>query len=78
MSVEMPRSLVAMGGVDNRPFNKFLAASASGCPLRLLGDNVVEILESPDSVAGMGTADTSEIIKTKNSATRPARERIFE
>ena len=27
---------------------------------------------------GIGTADTSEIIKAKISATRPARERIYE
>ena len=55
-----------------------LAVSTSGCPLRLgllLSD---KIEDSPDSVAGIGTADTSEIIKAKNSATRPARERIFE
>jgi hypothetical protein len=31
-----------------------------------------------DFVAGIGTADTSEIIRTKNNATRPACERIFE
>ena len=34
--------------------------------------------ESPDSAVGIGTADTSEKIKAKTSATRPARERIFE
>ena len=55
-----------------------MAVSTSGCPFRLgllLSDKVED---SPDSAAGMGTADTSEIIKTKTSATRPARERIFE
>lgn len=55
---------MAMGGVD--------------IPLRLLDDKVVETLESPGSATGIGTADTSEIIKKKISATRPARERIFE
>ena len=29
-------------------------------------------------MSGIGTADTSEIIRAKISATRPARERIFE
>ena len=55
-----------------------LAVSTSGCPLRLgllLSDKVED---SPDSAAGMGTADTSEIMKAKTSTTRPARERIFE
>ena len=37
-----------------------------------------EEVESPDSVAEIGTADTSEIIKAKTSATRPARERKLE
>ena len=55
-----------------------LAVSTSRCPLRLgllLSDRVED---SPDSAEGMGTAETSEIIKAKTSATRPARERIFE
>ena len=65
---------MAMGGVDIRAINKFLAVSASGCPLRLLGEELVESLESPDSVIGIGTADTSEINRTRISATRPARE----
>ena len=30
--------------------------------------------KSPDSVAGIGTADTNDIIKEKTSTTRPARE----
>ena len=48
---------------------------ASGRLLRLLGDKVVVTLVSPDSAAGIGTADTSEIIvRTRISATRPARE----
>ena len=34
-------------------------------------DKVEEII---DSVAGTGNADTSEIVKVNNSATRPARE----
>ena len=65
---------MAMGSIDIRPFNKFLAVSASGCPLSLIGDKVVETLESPDSATGIGAADTSEIVKRKISATRPARE----
>jgi hypothetical protein len=73
---------VAVGRVDIRPLNKnFAASTTSGCPLRLgelLGDNVE--VESPYSevLIGTGTADTSEIIKEKISATRPARERIYE
>ena len=35
-----------------------------------------EVEESPDC-RGMGAADTSEIIRRKTSATRPAREWIF-
>jgi hypothetical protein len=77
---------MAAGSVDARPLNEYLGASTvtSGCPLRLggelvLGDNVVEE-ESPYSEVGIGTgtADTSEIIKATISATRPARERIYE
>ena len=52
-----------------------MAMGGVDIPLRLLDDKVVE---SPGSAAGIGTADTSEIIKKKISATRPARERIFE
>jgi hypothetical protein len=37
-----------------------------------------KIEESPDAVAGIGAADTSEMIKVRSSATRPARERIIE
>ena len=73
-------SLVARGSVDIRPFNKiseFPAVSSwirscPGRPLRfetLRGDEVEEDMDS-----GMGAADTSEIIKVKSSATRPARE----
>jgi hypothetical protein len=68
---------VAVGSVDIRPLNEILAVSISGSPLRLgllLGDKE----EGPNPAAGIGIADTSEIIKAKTSATRPARERIFE
>ena len=52
---------------------------AESCPLRvgLILSRRDKVEESPDSVAGMGTADTSEIIRAKIRATRPARERIF-
>ena len=66
--------------VDFRPLGEIFAVSwwvvvVRFCPLRLgllWGD------ESSDSVAGIGTAETSEMIRAKSSATRPARERIFE
>ena len=46
----------------------------------LLRENTAAAEESPDCGArmGMGRADTSEIIRAKTSATRPARERTFE
>ena len=69
---------MATGSLDTRPLNKILAVSTSGCPLRLgllLSDKVEE---SPDSEVGIGTADTSEIIKAKSIAMRPALEQIFE
>ena len=77
------RALVAAGSVDIRPLNEISEILGVSiriwlCPLRLgllRGDKVEEGL---DSVAGIGTADTSEIIRAKTSATRPARERIFE
>ena len=73
-------SLVARGSVDIRPLNKIsrlrvLAPVSSSigrsCPLRfgVLRDDKVG-----DSDSGMGNADTSEIIKVKSSAKRPARE----
>ena len=64
------------GGVDIRPLNELLAVST--CPLRLGLLRGGKLEESPDSVVGIGIADTNEIIKAKNSSTRPARERIFE
>ena len=64
------------GGVDIRPFSEILAVST--CPLRLGLLRGGKVEESPDSATGIGTADTIEIIKAKTSATRPARERIFE
>jgi hypothetical protein len=78
MSCLRERALVAVGSVDIRPLNEILAVSTSGSPLRLgllLGDKVEE---SPDPAAGIGIADTNEIIKAKTTATRPALERIFE
>jgi hypothetical protein len=78
MSCLRVRALVAVGGVDIRPLSEILAASTSGCPLRVGFLVVDKVEESPDSAAGIGIADTSEIIKPKTSATRPARERIFE
>ena len=45
-------------------------------PSRLRSDKVVSNLEIPN-FEGTGTANTSDI-KKKISATRPARERIFE
>ena len=74
-------SLVARGSVDIRPLNKiseFLAPVSrwvvKSCPLifGVLRDDKAE--ENIDSVDGMGKADTSEIIKVKSSAKRPARE----
>ena len=74
-------SLVARGSVDIRPLIKlsgFLAPASSSigrsCPLRfeILRDDRED--EDVDSVDGMGTADTSETIKVKSSAKRPARE----
>ena len=65
---------MSVGGLEIRN----MAVSTSCCLLRLgflLSDKVED---SPDSVAGIGTADTSEIINAKTNATRPARERIFE
>ena len=69
--------LVARGRVDARPLNKisdFLTPVWSwivrSCPLRfgiIRGEKIEEDMDS-----GMGTADTSEIIKVKSSATRPA------
>ena len=57
--------------VDFRPLNEcsgILAVISS--PLRVtLRDD-----KSPDSVAGIGTTDTNDIIKEKTSTTRPARE----
>ena len=69
---------MATENVDIRPLNKILAASTSGCLLRLglLLSGRVE--ESPDSAVGIGTADTSEIIKAKSIAMRPALGQIFE
>jgi hypothetical protein len=77
-------ALVVAGCVDIRPLNEcsgiLAVSSLISFPLRLgllrLRRDKVE--ESPDSVAGIGTADTSDIIKAKTSTTRPARERIFE
>ena len=69
---------MAVGGDDIRPFNEILASGcqcSSSSIFGLLGDKVV--VESRDSVIGIGTAETSEIIKAKISATRPARERIL-
>ena len=65
---------MAAGSVDILPLNGIFAILATSglkwsCPLR--------VEESPDSVlvvAGIGTADTSEIIRAKTSVTRPARE----
>ena len=72
-------SLVARGSVDIRPLNEnseILEVSSwvRSCPLifGLVRSDKVE--ESLDSVAKMGNADTSEMIKEKTSATRPARE----
>jgi hypothetical protein len=69
----------ARGSVDIRPLGisaEIVVVSTwiRSCPLRfgILRDDKVE--ENIDSVAGIGTADTSEIIKVKSSATRPARE----
>jgi hypothetical protein len=71
---------VAAGSVDIRPLNEIFALSDRiwSCPLRLGLLRGGKVAESPDSVAGIGTADTSDIIRAKTSATRPARERIFE
>ena len=68
---------MAVGGDDIRPVNRD-EILASGCPsiLGLLGDKVV-VVDSWDSVMGIGTAETSEMIKAKINATRPARERIL-
>ena len=71
---------MARGSVDIRPLNEIPEGPAvsswiRSCPLGigLLGGDKVE--ESFDSVAaGIGTADTREMIKAKTSATRPARE----
>ena len=68
---------MTVGGVDNRPLNNELLA-VSTCPLRLGLLRGGEVEESLDSVVGIGTDDTNEIIKAKTSTTRPARERIFE
>ena len=63
-------------GIVIRPLNELPAVST--CPLRLGLLRGGKVEESPDSVVGIGSADTNEIIKAKTSATRPARERIFE
>ena len=72
-------SLVARGSVDIRLLNKIFGIPGvsiwiRSSPLRfgIVRDDKVE--ENVDSVAGTGTADTSEIIKVNSSATRPARE----
>ena len=44
----------------------------------LLRDDKVEESSYCGAGEGMGTADTSEIIRVKNSATRPAREQPLE
>ena len=74
---------MAAGSVDIRPLNEIFALSnriwsCPGCPPRLGLLRGGKVAEGPDSVAGIGTADTSEIIRAKTSATRPAREWIFE
>ena len=65
--------VVAAKCVDFRPLNKcsgILRLAVISSPLRVtLRDD-----KSPDSVAGIGTADTNDIIKEKTSTTRPARE----
>ena len=69
---------MAAGRIDIRPpKGTFAVSSWISRPSRLglLRSDKVE--ENPDSAAGIGTADTSEIIRAKTSATRPARERIF-
>ena len=70
---------MARGSVDIRPLNEIpdvLSVSSwiRSCPLGigLLGGDVEESLDSV--AAGIGTADTSEMIKAKINATRPARE----
>ena len=70
---------MARGSVDIRPLNEVFGIPGvsiwiRSSPLRfgIVRDDKVE--ENVDSVAGTGTADTSEIIKVNSSATRPARE----
>jgi hypothetical protein len=74
----LARVLVAAGsdGIRLGPLNENSGIPAVPGWTPLLRRNKVE--ESPNSVEGIGTADTTEIIKANTSATRPARERIFE
>ena len=67
---------MARGSVDIRPLNEVFGIPGASTwirssPLRIVRDDKVE--ENIDSVAGTGTADTSEKIKVNSSATRPAR-----
>ena len=64
-----------MAKVDIRPLVDFISESSNRHRL-LWGEKVEE--SSDEAVAGIGTADTSEMLRAKASTTRPARELIFE